>query len=55
MPLLLNGQVPSSFLKHFQLVSRYGVAGCRFRVYHIGAQGYLHVCRYFQFVSELPF
>ena len=55
MPHLLNGFVPGSFLRHFKLVYRYGDRGCRFRVYNIGVQGYLHVCRYFQFVSELPF
>ena len=41
-------------LSHCHVIHRYGVRGCRFRVYKYGSS-YIHRCRYYYFVSKLPF
>ncbi len=41
-------------LRHGSVYYRYGVRGCRFRVFKYGGS-FIHVCRFYWFVSELPF
>ena len=58
LSIMLVVNLPSvqlyGILSHCHVIHRYGVRGCRFRVYKYGSS-YIHRCRYYYFVSQLPF